>query len=250
MPDREFTGHTAFITGAGAGIGRATALAFARAGANLILGDLNEDALTETQTLAESLGALTVAKITNVANEPEVAALLAAGLEVFPRLDHAFNNAGITTYVETWDLSEIEKVMAVNFNGVVYGMKHQIGQFQAQGTPGTIVNTASIAGLSGAGTAEYCASKHAVIGLTRSAGVRNAPLGIRINAVCPGVIETSMTAPLLANDAIRPMILQMCPIGRVGRPEEIADAVLFLSSPRASFIIGHALPVDGGYMAS
>lgn len=253
MDHAEFAGKTVLITGAAGGIGRATALAFARLGARLVLGDANGAGLQETEILVRAEGADAIGQICNVAVEADAVSLVAQAVQHFGRLDHAFNNAGVTTYIETWDTDAWGRVLGINLNGVMFGLKHQIAQFLAQreagGTGGTIVNTASIAGLSGAGTAEYVASKHAVVGLSRAAGVRYAPLGIRVNAVCPGVIETAMTQPLLENDDIRPMVLAMCPIGRAGRADEVADAVVFLSSSRASFIAGHALAVDGGYMA-
>jgi len=136
----------------------------------------------------------------------------------------------------------------VNLNGVMFAMGAQIAHMVAMGG-GTIVNTASVAGLTASGTAEYVASKHGVVGLTRAAGVRYAAAGLRINCVCPGVIETAMIAPVLENDALRPRVQAMVPMGRFGRPEEVAEAVLFLSSARASFIVAHALTVDGGFLA-
>jgi NAD(P)-dependent dehydrogenase (short-subunit alcohol dehydrogenase family) len=241
----EFAEKIALITGAAQGIGRATALAFAREGAKLVLADTDQAA---GDALAAEIGTEAIFVTTDVANPTDAAALMQAALARFGRVDHAFNNAGITTYTDDWDETAMLRVLAVNVNGVIFGMQHQIKQMLAQGG-GTIVNTASVAGLTGAGTADYVASKHGVVGLTRAAGVRYAARGVRVNAVCPGVIETAMTAPLMADAAMRPRLEAMAPIGRIGTPEDVAEAVLFLSSPRSSFIVAHALPVDGGYMA-
>jgi NAD(P)-dependent dehydrogenase (short-subunit alcohol dehydrogenase family) len=244
----EFTNKVALVTGAAAGIGRATALAFAEAGAAVVLADRD---VAAGQAVAETIrgaGGETLFVEVDVADPASAAALMQSALGRFGRVDHAFNNAGVTTYSETWDEAAMLRVLAVNLHGVMFGMKHQIAQMLAQGG-GTIVNTASIAALRAAGTAEYVASKHGVLGLTREAGVRYAAQGVRINAVCPGVIETDMTAPLLDNDDIRARLQEMVPIGRLGTPRDVAEAVLFLSSPRASFIVAQALTVDGGHTA-
>jgi NAD(P)-dependent dehydrogenase (short-subunit alcohol dehydrogenase family) len=244
----EFAGAVALVTGAASGIGRAIALAFAREGAALVLAD-RDAAGGETVAAEIADGGGDAFFVTcDVADPRDAEALMQAALRRLGRVHHACNNAGITTLADSWDEAVMLRLMAVNLNGVLFGMKHQIAHMRVSGG-GTIVNTASIAGLSSAGTVEYCASKHGVVGLTRSAGVRYAREGVRINAVCPGVIETAMTRPLIENDAVRPMLEQFAPLGRFGRAEEVAEAVLFLSSPRSSFIVGHALPVDGGYMA-
>jgi NAD(P)-dependent dehydrogenase (short-subunit alcohol dehydrogenase family) len=241
----EFAGKVALVTGAAQGIGRATALAFAREGASLVLADMDTSA---GAALAAEIGDAAIFVTTDVANPADAAALMQAALARFGRVDHAFNNAGISTYTDDWDPAAMLRVLGVNLHGVMFGMQHQIKQMLAQGG-GTIVNTASVAGLTGAGTAEYVASKHGVVGLTRAAGIRYASRGVRVNAVCPGVIETAMTAPLMADAAMLPRLQAMTPLGRIGTPEEVAEAVLFLSSPRSSFIVAHALPVDGGFMA-
>ncbi|MEJ0048399.1 MAG: glucose 1-dehydrogenase, partial [Rhodospirillales bacterium] len=244
----EFRGAVALVTGAASGIGRAIALAFAREGAALVLADLDETggAAVAAEIAAGGGEALFVA--CDVAEPPDADRLMEAALRRHGKVQHACNNAGITTLADSWDEAVMLRLVSVNLNGVLFGMKRQILHMRASGG-GTIVNTASIAGLSAAGTVEYCASKHGVVGLTRSAGVRYAREGVRINAVCPGVIDTPMTEALIGNEMVRPLMEQMVPLGRFGQPEDVAEAVLFLSSPRSSFIVGHALPVDGGYMA-
>ena len=244
----EFTGAVALVTGAASGIGRATALRFAQEGARLVLADTDAAGGAALAAELAAQGFTCVFQPCDVAAEADHAALMQTALRHFGRIDHAFNNAGITSLEDDWDSARMRHLLAVNLHGVLFGMQAQIAHMRASGG-GTIVNTGSIAGLSAAGTVDYCASKHGVVGLTRSAGVRYAKEGVRINAVCPGVIDTPMTQALLTNAAIRPLLAQMVPLGRFGRPEEVAEAVLFLSSARSAFIVGHALPVDGGYMA-
>ncbi|KXV75474.1 oxidoreductase [Acetobacter malorum] len=250
---RKFEGKVALVTGAGAGMGLATAQAFARGGASVVLADINEESVV---TAAEALtweGGKALAVRCNVALEADVETMMARTVETFGRLDCAFNNAGvISQHHDTADLPDAEwdRVMSVNLRGTWYCMKHELKQMLSQGS-GAIVNASSIGGLNGvAGVPAYIASKHGIIGLTKSAALECATKGIRINAVCPGVIETPMLDWLTGGDAtVKAELVKAQPIGRLGKPEEIAAAVLWLCSSDASLVLGHALSVDGGYSA-
>ncbi len=241
------------VTGAGSGIGLATAQAFAESGATVTLADINEAAAHEAAGQLIAAGYPAVAMQCDVAVEMQVKALIESTVARFGRLDAAFNNAGVNSpFAETADASseEFDRVMAVNLRGVWNCMKYELRQMRDQGN-GAIVNCSSIGGLVGTpGRAIYRASKHGVLGLTRSAALEYASRGININAVCPGVIETPMVTGMLEREpeAMRELIKEQ-PIGRLGRAEEIASAVVWLCSPAASFIVGHALAVDGGFTA-
>ena len=248
-----FKNQVALVTGAAAGMGLATARAFAEAGASVTLADVNAEAVGSAAEQLVAEGHKAIGVRCNVADEKDVAAMVERTVSVFGRLDAAYNNAGVQSpAVETADgtTEEFERVNGINLRGVWSCMKYELLQMRKQGS-GAIVNCSSIGGLIGLpGRAIYHASKHGVIGLTRSAAIEYAARGIRINAVCPGTIETPMVKEMLAKEpeAMRE-ILRDQPIGRVGRPEEIADAVLWLCSPASSFVIGHALVVDGGFTA-
>ena len=248
-----FKNRVALVTGAAAGIGFATAKAFAEAGAAVTLADVNVEAVRSAAEQLVAAGHQAIGVRCDVADEKEVAAAVERTISTFGRLDAAYNNAGVQSpAVEIADstIEEFDRVTAINLRGVWSCMKHELLQMRKQGG-GAIVNCSSIGGVIGLpGRAIYHASKHGVIGLTRSAAIEYAARGIRINAVCPGTIETPMVREMLVKEpeAMRE-ILRDQPIGRLGRPEEIADAVLWLCSPASSFVIGHALVVDGGFTA-
>lgn len=245
-----FGGKVALVTGASGGIGRATALAFAASGASVVVSDVNDAGGEETAALIVAEGGTAVYQRCNVAEVAEVKALVARAVAEYGRLDFAHNNAGINNMGadeyqdDIWDRS-----IAINLSGVMYCMREEAEVMLAQGG-GAIVNTASINGLVGnPAQPGYTATKHGVIGLTRHGALRWAKAGIRVNAVCPGVIETPMTAPLAANPDMRKLLDSMTPMGRMGRAEEIASAVLWLCSDQSSFVTGHPLVIDGGATA-
>lgn len=247
-------GKVALVTGAGSGIGRATALAFYREGAKVVVSDVAVEGGEETVRLIKQAGGEAIFMKADVSKEAEVEALVNKAMQTYGRLDCAHNNAGVPGPNKmTVDITEDrwDKVIAVNLKGVWLCMKYEIAQMLKQGG-GAIVNTSSDAGLVGVRRgAAYVASKHGVIGLTKTAALEYAKSGIRVNAVCPGPIDTPMLRGPGGErvDRFIDRMVAAQPGGRLGKPEEIAEAAVWLCSDAASFVTGHALPVDGGYMA-
>jgi NAD(P)-dependent dehydrogenase (short-subunit alcohol dehydrogenase family) len=245
-----FKGKAAFVTGAGSGIGRAAALAFAREGASVVVADISEQSNQETARMIEELGTHALAVRCDVTRTEDVKAALDKAVEAFGRLDFAFNNAGSEQPITaTADLTEQQwdRIANINLRGVFLCMKYEIPLMLRNGG-GAIVNTSSGAGVKGfKGQAAYCAAKFGVIGLTKSAALDYASQNIRINAVCPGIIETSMMDRFTGGTAEgRERVIAQEPVGRMGKPDEIAAAVVWLCSEPAAFMIGHAMVIDGG----
>jgi NAD(P)-dependent dehydrogenase (short-subunit alcohol dehydrogenase family) len=247
-----YTGKVAFVTGAGSGIGRATALAFAREGASVVVADVAEQGNRETARMIEELGGRALAVTCDVARVEDVRSALDKTIEAFGRLDIAFNNAGVEgSIAATADFKEEEwdRIININLRGVFLCMKYEIPLMLKQGA-GAIVNTSSGAGIVGVkGIPAYTASKHGVIGLTKTAALDYAESNIRVNAVCPGYINTEMMERYTGGTSEgRAKVIALEPMGRMGKPEEIAAAVVWLCSDAASFVTGHALAVDGGFV--
>jgi NAD(P)-dependent dehydrogenase (short-subunit alcohol dehydrogenase family) len=246
----DFTGKVALVTGASSGMGLATAQAFAEAGAAVVLADIREDLVKAEARKLAAAGHKAIPVRCDVSNDAQVAAMVDRTVAEFGRLDAAFNNAGVMARIaptadstrEEWD-----RVIGINLRGVWSCMKYELGQMQRQGS-GAIVNNASVGALTGnPGIGSYIASKHGVVGLTRTAALEYIRHGIRVNAVNPGLIDTQVARDVVAGDEqAYEDIAKHVPIGRAGKPEEIASAVLWLCSPGASYVVGHALTVDGG----
>jgi NAD(P)-dependent dehydrogenase (short-subunit alcohol dehydrogenase family) len=247
-------GKTALVTGASSGIGRAAALVFAREGAKVLVADVTEEQGHETVKLVKNAGGEAVFARCDVARASEVEALITTAVKQFGRLDCAYNNAGISGKIaRTADETEegFDRIMAINLRGVWLCMKYEILQMLKQEQGGAIVNTASAAGLVGShGMSAYGASKHGVVGLTKTAALEYARHNIRVNAVCPGVIDTPMVGGMVgSHPRLKEILVSTEPIARMGQPSEIAEAVTWLLSDYASFVTGCAMPVDGAMTA-
>ncbi len=245
---QKFAGKVALVTGAGGGIGRAVASALAAEGASVIVADI-VDAGRETVALIEAAGGRAAFVRTDVQSSADTAGMVRQAVTRFGRLDIAVNNAGIDPEVAPeaeWDEAAMARILGVNVQGVFLCLKHEIAQMLAHGG-GAIVNLASAAGVVGVvNKPAYTASKHAVVGLTKASALQYASRGIRINAVCPGAVDTQMLAENLGGGVDKSLVGANHPIGRLASPEDIARAVLWLCSEDAGYVVGHALVVDGG----
>ena len=249
----ELQGKVGIVTGGTSGIGRETAILFAKAGARVVVAGRREAEGKETVDLIRAAGGEGLFVKTDVAKTADVETLVRKTVEKFGRLDIAFNNAGIEgkwlpiveQSEEDWDNG-----LAINLKGVWLCLKYEIQQMLKQGGGGAIVNMSSLAGLVGvAGAATYCAGKHGVVGLTKAAALETAKNGIRINVVCPAVIESPMEERLYADPVFKKFALGLHPIGRFGTATEVAEAVVWMCSDRASFMTGHSMVLDGGFTA-
>ena len=251
---QRFTDQVVLITGAGSGIGRGAALAFAREGAKVVVSDLNEESGQGTTSLIESEGGQSTFLRCDVAEPAQIADLVQSTLEKHGRLDIAINNAGIGGNIaKTAEVPEAEyrQVLDVNLGGVFFGMQQQIRQMLTQESGGRIVNVASVAGLRAMpNNSVYTATKHAVVGLTKAAAMEYARHNIRINAICPAFTHSAMVDKLFTQvPDYEQKLVKNIPLGRYGEPEDIAQAILWLCDPANSFVTGLALPLDGGMMA-
>jgi NAD(P)-dependent dehydrogenase (short-subunit alcohol dehydrogenase family) len=247
----QLEGKVALVTGGSSGIGRAAALKFASEGAKVVIADVNSEGGEGTVRLIRDRGGEAIFVSTDVARATEVEALVTRAVQVYGRLDAALNNAGISIEGRVHEISEEEwdRLLGINLKGVWLCMKYELIQMLKQGS-GAIVNMSSVWGVVGmTGEAPYVASKHGVSGLTKAGALDYAREGIRVNEVCPGLIHTPMTAATLSDPVRRDRVVSREPIGRAGTAEEVAEAVVWLCTDAASYVTGHALVVDGGYVA-
>ncbi len=251
--EKIFENKVALVTGGSFGIGQATAIAFAKRGAKVVIADSVEDKEQGTLKQIKEVGGEALFVKCDVSKPGDITVMIDKAFSAYGRLDYAFNNAGIegvSALIQECTQENWERTLAINLTGIWLCMKHEIPHMLRQGK-GAIVNCASVAGLIGfPGLPAYVASKHAVVGITRTAALENAKLGIRINAVCPGVIRTAMIDRITGKDKVaEKQFIDMEPMGRMGEPAEVAEAVVWLCSDAASFVTGHAMPVDGGWIA-
>ena len=247
-----FAGKVAIVTGAASGIGRASAVGFAREGASVVVADIDRGGGTETVRLITDAGGQACFAETDVADSASVQAMVNTAISEYGRLDYAHNNAGIVgagAPIAEMDEAVWQRGIGVMLTGVFLCLKYEIPHIVAQGPGGAIVNTSSGAGLIGfPGMADYVSSKHGVIGLTRTAALELATTGVRVNCICPGTARSRMVNEWMGDDpALEKQVVDLHPIGRIAEPEEIAAAALWLCSPESSFVLGHALAIDGGY---
>jgi NAD(P)-dependent dehydrogenase (short-subunit alcohol dehydrogenase family) len=250
---KELEGKVALVTGGTSGIGRETAVLFAKAGAKVVVAGRREVEGQESVELVRAVGEDSLFVKTDVSKASEVEGLVQKTVEKFGRLDVAFNNAGtegVYAPIVRQSEEDFDQTISINLKGVWLCVKYEVRQMLKQGSGGAIVNMASVLGLVGSvGTSAYSASKHGVIGLTKTAALENATRGIRVNAVCPGFIETPMSDRTLRVPAAHKFAVSCHPMGRLGKPTEVAEAVLWMCSDRASFMTGQLLGLDGGFLA-
>lgn len=248
-----FVGKVALVTGAGSGIGRASAQKFAQEGAKVIVADIVAEGGNETVRLIREAGGEATFVKTDVSQAREVEALVSSTVEIYGRLDCAHNNAGIegnAAPLAECSEADFDRVISINLKGIWLCLKYEVIQMLKQGGGGAIVNTSSVAGLVGfSGITPYTASKHGVAGLTKAVALEYATSGIRVNAVCPGVIDTPMIERFASDPQVRAQLLAQEPVNRLGTPKEVANAVAWLCSDEASFMTGVPMPVDGGFVA-
>lgn len=247
-----FTGRVALVTGAASGIGRAAALLFAKHGARIAVADVAREALQETASLIRAAGGEAICADGDVADPATVRSMVDQTIAAFGRLDCAFNNAGITHPKDNeWDFEAFQRTLAINVCGVMQCIKHEVPHMLKVGK-GTIVNTASINGIIASGNPSlpgYTASKHAVVGLTKTAALTWARQGIRVNALLPGVTQTAMVEQVMQlGPEVKTMLENLSPMGRMATPEEMAEVAIWLCSDKSSFVNGHALVADGGFV--